>query len=131
MAEVIILDHAIQPKEPESTKPIIKETKATFTYKTGSILEISMAEYEIKTDVSFLPWKDEETDEGIYFYESQSYGTVYDPIYNYLINSRILFASKTLKVERSLGKIDNMLSYVGGLFAIILGFFTFFLSSYN
>jgi hypothetical protein len=34
-------------------------------------------------------------------------------------------------VERTLGKLDEALSYVGGLFSIIIGFLAFFMMSYN
>ena len=34
------------------------------------------------------------------------------------------------KIERTHGKIDDMLSYVGGLFALLFSFFMFFLGAY-
>jgi hypothetical protein len=34
-------------------------------------------------------------------------------------------------VSRVVGKLDDLLSYAGGLFSIIIGFFAFFLMSYN
>lgn len=34
-------------------------------------------------------------------------------------------------LERKVGKLDEMLSYAGGLFSIILGFLAIFLTSYN
>ena len=61
----------------------------------------------------------------------QSFGAVYDPDYTYLINARISFQPKTTVAERTLGKLDDMLSYAGGLFGIIIGFLTLFLASYN
>ena len=61
----------------------------------------------------------------------QSFGAVYDPDYTYLINTRISFQPKTTIAERTLGKLDDMLSYAGGLFGIITGFLAFFLQSYN
>lgn len=36
-----------------------------------------------------------------------------------------------IKLARNLGKIDETLSYAGGLFAIIIAFLAFFTSSYN
>lgn len=33
--------------------------------------------------------------------------------------------------KRTFGKLDNLLSYVGGLFEILIGFLAFFLSSFN
>ena len=34
-------------------------------------------------------------------------------------------------VKREVGKLDDMLSYVGGLFSLIVGFLAFFMMSYN
>lgn len=34
-------------------------------------------------------------------------------------------------INRTFGKIDEVLSYVGGLFGIIISFFSFFLLSFN
>ena len=34
-------------------------------------------------------------------------------------------------VSRTIGKLDQTLSYVGGLFAIIIGFLAFFMMSHN
>lgn len=34
-------------------------------------------------------------------------------------------------IERKVGKIDEMLSYAGGLFSIIIGFLAIFMKSFN
>lgn len=34
-------------------------------------------------------------------------------------------------MERKVGKLDDMLSYAGGLFSIIIGFLAIFVSSFN
>lgn len=36
-----------------------------------------------------------------------------------------------MKVERAFGKIDDVLSYAGGLMGLVVGFFAFFIGSYN
>lgn len=43
----------------------------------------------------------------------------------------VLMGRNMIYVDRVVGKLDNTLSYVGGLFAIIIGFLAFFMSSYN
>lgn len=64
-------------------------------------------------------------------YGAQNYNQAYDRNYNYLVTIKIFFTSNRTIINRKLGKLDEMLSYVGGLFAIIIGFFGFFLNSYN
>lgn len=49
----------------------------------------------------------------------------------YLLRYIFLESSITKKVVRKIGKLDDVLSYVGGLFGIVIGFFAFFLMSYN
>lgn len=36
-----------------------------------------------------------------------------------------------ISLQRKVGKIDEMLSYAGGLFSIIISFLAFFLMSFN
>lgn len=43
----------------------------------------------------------------------------------------ILTSSINKVINRKFGKIDDVLSYVGGLFGIIISFFSFFLLSFN
>ena len=43
----------------------------------------------------------------------------------------ILFSDKQKIIKRTVGKIDEVLSYAGGLFSIIISFLGFFLLSYN
>lgn len=38
---------------------------------------------------------------------------------------------KFIHIERKVGKFDEMLSYAGGLFSIIVGFLKIFMFSYN
>ncbi len=38
---------------------------------------------------------------------------------------------KYMKIQRKVGKIDEMLSYVGGLFSILIGALSIFMNSFN
>lgn len=38
---------------------------------------------------------------------------------------------KHILVDRKVGKLDDMLSYAGGLFSIIIGFLAIFIASFN
>lgn len=40
-------------------------------------------------------------------------------------------SAETIAVEREYGKIDDRLSYLGGLFEIVIIFLSFFMGSYN
>lgn len=49
----------------------------------------------------------------------------------YFAEGFIIPSTNNKVINRSFGKIDNALSYVGGLFGIIMSFFSFFLLSFN
>ena len=38
---------------------------------------------------------------------------------------------KITKIKREVGKLDEVISYSGGLFSLIMAFFAFFLMSFN
>lgn len=42
-----------------------------------------------------------------------------------------VLSSKTILITRTIGKIDAILSYAGGLFGIIISFLAFFMMSFN
>lgn len=50
---------------------------------------------------------------------------------NYLISMNIYKSTKSLTIVRSYGKIDSLLSYIGGLFGIILSAVSYFFASYS
>lgn len=51
-----------------------------------------------------------------------------DPVF---ADIQIHLSRKSKEVERTFGKVDETLGYVGGLFAIVFAFFAFFAMSYN
>lgn len=57
-------------------------------------------------------------------YELTNFGDNY--VFLYITLNR-----KSINVKRTVGKLDEMLSYAGGLFSIIVGFLAFFMSSFN
>ena len=77
-----------------------------------------------------MPWEEIKTEKGYYFkeffetdYESQSHLP-----YAFFT---IFFSDQYKVIHRTVGKIDEVLSYAGGLFSIIISFLGFFLLSYN
>ena len=42
-----------------------------------------------------------------------------------------IYNPKIKVIERSVGKVDEILSYSGGLFSILISFLSFFMISYN
>lgn len=58
-------------------------------------------------------------------YESDTIGG------NFLARFGIFMNPRLRVYKRAVGKLDNLLSYVGGLFEILIGFLAFFLSSFN
>ena len=47
------------------------------------------------------------------------------------IDLEVSMSAEHLYINRSFGKIDDRLSYIGGLFEIVIIFLSFFLNSYS
>ena len=56
-AEFIFRDVGFTFGNQNSTVPVLKYFKGTFTQTAGIVIDIWMAEYEIETDVNFAPWE--------------------------------------------------------------------------
>ena len=52
-------------------------------------------------------------------------------IYFENINIFFIKSFKPISINRSIGKVDEILSYAGGLFGIIISFLSFFMLSFN
>ncbi|HRI34437.1 MAG TPA: hypothetical protein PLD02_11840 [Saprospiraceae bacterium] len=79
-----------------------------------------------------MPWQIIDTQKGCLIDTVRTYQIGFDTITTDVL-SRVQFTLNQHKyiVSRVVGKLDDLLSYAGGLFSIIIGFFAFFLMSYN
>lgn len=101
----------------------------TIGYITGSRGFVKMGYYNITTDNSIWPYVDSTTETGHYV-ESFSTHTI-ELFSTHYIKVFIEKSRKIMTVSRAHTKLDNMLSYVGGLFALLFGWLYFFIASYN
>lgn len=96
------------------------------------MLQLFFGTYEINTDTSFLPWEVQDYKTGHYVTESLTNDYVNNNYTLPLFFEAFVYASPVHKIiTRSYGKLDDVLSYVGGLFGIVMSFFSFFLMSFN
>jgi hypothetical protein len=90
---------------------------------------ISVEDFSISTDNSILPTNSIETVSGGIITKTAIKNTYINLDKTYAIF--ILFKSSTSNnITRSFEKLDNVLSYIGGLFGTVIMFF-FILGSYN
>ena len=83
--------------------------------------QVFFGTYEINTDKNFLPYQDITTEQGYYVSEA-----ITTTMINFLMASPI---SKV--IDRKYGKVDEVLSYVGGLYGSVIGFIGICLLSFN
>ena len=83
----------------------------------------------MQTDHSMLPFSDEEVKTGSYIERFASNAVSISG--NKLINFQIYRSTRSLHIKRTIGKIDTILSYVGGLFSLLFTAMFFFLGSYG
>ena len=101
----------------------------SFTQDTGTFGYINIAEATIETDQSLLPFQN---------IEEQSASFIQDFYTNTVSISSTKYvalnfykSTKSLSISRTIGKIDEVLSYVGGLFSLVFSAILFFIGSYS
>lgn len=130
---LVILDTALNPtnENPVSYTVYEKTQWLLFNQRQQILAQIFLGTYEVTTDTNFLPFVTEEYTNGYFVSETTITSLVNHNSHPSYIDI-YLFASPINKViDRKYGKIDETLSYVGGLFGIVLSFLAFFLMSFN
>lgn len=125
-----LVDTLLTPQEDEAVNYIIeKNIFMAFTSTIGTVGYINMAQYTLDTDNN--PWpivsSSEETGSYIEGFQTNSVSissTKYVSINFYK-------STKSTTITRTIGKIDTVLSYVGGLFSLIFTGIAFFIGSYS
>lgn len=93
--------------------------------------QVFLGTYEINTDTNFLPFETKTQEIG-YFVSEAILATVVNVFNVPLYVEIFVFASPVRHViNRTYGKFDSILAYVGGLYGIVISFFAFFVLSYN
>ena len=104
----------------------------SFSNEIGTEVNVGIGTYEVKTDTSMTPVIRQESRTGYYkatqhsnnfFIEQNGTGEVYGGF--------IGFSNEHKEIERKFGKYDDALSYVGGLFGLLMAFLGFFMMSFN
>ena len=128
--KLFVVDTIITPSDENAISTIIeKNIFLAFSDTMGTVGTIDMAEYELKTDQNLLPFSDYLIEKGTYI-EDYATNAVSLTSTNYM-NLAIYRSTKALSITRTLGKIDSVLSYVGGLFSLIFTAIAFLFGSYS
>jgi hypothetical protein len=118
---------------PTSSNPINyvleKNIFMSFTSTIGTVGYINMAQYTLDTDNNPLPIVNSDELTGSYI-ESFQTNSVSISSTKY-VSVGIYKSTKSMSVTRTIGKIDVVLSYVGGLFGLIFTGIAFFIGSYS
>ena len=85
--------------------------------------------YHIETDQSYWPWNVYEERGGNYITRVET--SHFEVRQKTLFRFELIHDTEEITVTRSYGKLDNMLSYIGGLFGLLFAVFFFFLEAYN
>ena len=87
-----------------------------FTQNLGTEAFVEIGIYTVTTDTSFLPYTTSQIEQGTYL---ATYNTApferKATITNY-ITLQVSMSAESIAIEREYGKIDDRLSYIGGLF---------------
>lgn len=100
-----------------------------FTKTVGTVGYINMAEFTMETDDSPFPYVKTTTQTGSYIEGFQTNSVSLSS--TKYVSVSIYKSTKSTSVSRTIGKIDTVLSYVGGLFGLIFTGVSFFIGSYS
>ena len=124
------LDTILTPSNDQAVSYVLeKNIFMAFSTSMGTVGSLFMAEYSLETDRSYLPYQNFQIDTGNYI-ESYQTNAVSLATTRY-INLEIFRSTKSLTVTRTIGKIDSVLSYVGGLFSLLFTCMAFLFGSYS
>ena len=133
-----MVDTSLSPSNQTYVKRKINtDAFITVSNTSGTFCRVKLAQYDITTDESLLPWQETKNEQYYYVENIQSTKTEIQSSNNIPLASealatiRIEKSSKKIIVERSYQKLDEMLSYIGGLFGIIVGFLYYLINDYN
>ena len=130
---IVFLDTGINPtsKDPLSYTSYQKTLWLIFNRNQQILLHNYLGSYEITTDTNFFPFETLQTLKG-YFVDESVVTTIINTNNQPLFIESYVFASSVNRIiNRQYGKIDEVLSYVGGLYGVIISFLAFFLLSFN
>ena len=130
-----LLDTILHPENESPVEYRVSIVKAVMSLYNREYTEVLLSMYQMETDTSLYPWVNTEVMAGSMFshainnqyekYESATLET------DTLIEMSIQMNYKLKTIQRSYGKFDQVVSYVGGLFAVIIPALAWFLLSYN
>ncbi len=130
---LFLVDTIVSPSKAKPISSIIeKNVIVTFSQTTGTVGYAYFGDYTVQTDTSILPYTAYETLTGTFL---DTFTTTTVPISNPGTASLVQFAfyksTKSLSIVRAFGKVDDFLSYVGGLFSLLFSVIAFFFASYS
>lgn len=90
-----------------------------------------ISQYEINTDESLLPYEDINSTTGIFIDRIQKQEFVRPVQKGSYAKVHFRKSDQKVRISRVYRKVDDLFSYIGGLFGILAAFFGIFLINYN
>lgn len=119
-ANLYFINSYIHPDREESVEYYLQDKNyIQFNYNYGGLVNLFVSKYEVTTDQSIWPMVDNEVQEGAYAEKVGQYIS-YQHDGQTLAQFFIRRQNNTVKVDRKYSKLDDTLSYIGGLFGFIM-----------
>lgn len=120
---------------PDSINPISyfldDSNHFTFDLNSGIACNFYLQSYQMTTDWSLLPVSDNHVTNGAVAIGSTNIFSVFAPLKNEYVRFYIRKSPTSLFITQKFFKFDELLSYIGGLFGLILLFVQVPLTYYN
>lgn len=101
-------------------QPVFEDkTYVMASSKLAINMNLYLSEYEMSTDQTLWPWNDIKVEKGIIVDKNDNEQWNYIPSGSTISNVYLRKGDNKIYINRSFRKLDDMLSYIGGLFGII------------
>ena len=126
----IMVDTIFTPDDPIPYRKVLeKDMFMAFSTTLGTVGHLNVAEFSVTSDESIWPVVQETSETGIYIEEYKSNSvSIHGAFY---VDFNIFRSTKATTISRSVGKIDSLLSYVGGLISLLFVAISWCFSSYS
>lgn len=128
--KLYVVDSIITPTNEDAVSRVLeKDIFLAFSRTVGTVGSINMAEFELLTDTSLFPINSYDSTTGIYIADFSTNAVSLST--TRYIHLNVYRSTKYMSITRTIGKLDTVLSYVGGLFSLLFTGIAFFFGSYS
>lgn len=130
---ISVLDSGYFPEAKDAIHMFINsDSRFKLSMYLAPIAEVWFSSYRIETDTNVLPWESTQEETGISIRKFQLFQQrLFNPLSDKIFTITFVMNQNMKILKRTIGKLDELLSYAGGLFGLVTAFVAFFMMKFN